>query len=229
MVASHKDTAPIIRCILCVHLQPTCTPPAHFERERFFKVFREVDDKFGNFQPFQVRDAIQAVASVAATSGFHNIFVCGCAAAALASAFAHLFTIVVGISVAAACVCECLSVLEGTSILLRLFTFGVYVSAAVAFSDVVTLVSGSAFLSVVVFRIASTTAAAPSALVRLLCFLLDLMPLWWGVLGLWLLSAVTFRWCHSLSAGCCVQLLRWLSQVRLGPWSLVALPDLADG
>ena len=69
------------------------------------KSLREVDDKSGNFLPSQVRDAgIQAVASIAATSGFFNVFVCGCAAAALASAFAYLFAPDVGISAAAACV-----------------------------------------------------------------------------------------------------------------------------
>ena len=105
------------------------------------KFLREVDDKFGNFLPFQVRDAgIQAFASVAAISGFHNVFVCGCAAAALASAFAYLFTLVVGISAAAACVYECTLVLEGTSVLFRFFAFGVDVSAAAAFSDVVTFI-----------------------------------------------------------------------------------------
>ena len=150
------------------------------------KFLRAVDDKFVNFLPFHVRDAgIQAVASVAATSGFHNVFVCGCAAAALASAFAYLFTLVVGISAAAACVYECTLVLEGTSVLLRLLTFGVNVSAAAAFSVLDTLVLKSTFVSVAVFCVASATAAA---LVRLLCILLELMPLWtWGVLGLRLL------------------------------------------
>ena len=148
------------------------------------KFLREVDDKIGNFLPSQVRDAgIQAVASVAAISGFFNV--CGCAAVALASAFAYLCASDVGIS-AASCVCVRVHIsLEGTTLLSGFSAFGFVISAAAAFSDAVTLVSGSACLSAAVFCIALATEAARSALVRFLCLLLDLMPSWtWGVLGL---------------------------------------------
>ena len=93
------------------------------------KFLREAHGKFDNFRPFQVRKSgIQAVASVAATSGFHNVFVCGCAAAALASAFAYLFTLGVGFIAAAASVYVYTLVLGDRFVLMKLFqllTWGV--------------------------------------------------------------------------------------------------------
>ena len=96
----------------------------------------------------------------------------------MAPAFAYLFALDVGISAAAACVYECTLVLEGTTLLLGFSAFGFDISAAAAFSDAVTLVSGSACLSVAVFCIAFATAAARSAFVRFLCLMLDLVLLW---------------------------------------------------
>ena len=167
------------------------------------KFLQEVHGKFDNFRPFQVRKSgIQAVASVAATSGFHNVFVCGCAAAALASAFAYLFTLGVGFFAAAASVYVYTLVLGGTFVLMKLFTFSVHVPAAAAFSDVVTFVRGSSFLSAAVFCIASASVAASSALVRILLFLDLVQLLTWGVLGL--------RLCNRCDISLMSQLVCWL-------------------
>ena len=130
------------------------------------KFLREVDDKIGTFPPSQVRDAgIQAVASVAAIS----------CAAALASAFAYLFALDVGISAAAAIVYECTLVLECAILSSVFFAFRFNISAAAAFSDAVTLVSGSACLWVAVFCIALATAVAWLASFRFLCLVRDLV------------------------------------------------------
>ena len=87
-------------------------------------LFGKLITRVAIFRPSQVRDAgIQAVASIAAFSGFFNVFVCGCAAAALASAFAYLLAFDVGISAAAACVYVCTLVFVGTSVLSSVLRF----------------------------------------------------------------------------------------------------------
>ena len=95
---------------------------------------------FERLTPSQVRDAwIQAVAvaSDAANPGYFHVFVYGCAAAAMASAFAYLFVLDVGISAAASNYYEeCAILSSGT------FASGTDLSAAAAFADEVTLVTG---------------------------------------------------------------------------------------
>ena len=86
---------------------------------------------------------------------------------------------------AAAIVYECTLVLECAILSSGFFAFGFDILAAAAFSDAVTLVSGSAYLSVAVFCIAFATAAASSASFRFLCLVRDLvLSGTWGVLGL---------------------------------------------
>ena len=170
------------------------------------KFLWEVDGKVGTFPPSQVRDAgiqAEAVASDTANSGYFHVFAHGCAAAAMASAFAYLLALDVGIFAAGAISYECTSVPECAILSSGTFALGTDLSAAAAFADEVTLVSGSACLSVAVFCIALATAAAWSASLWFLSLVRDLsLSSWtWGVLGLLLRVCCDTSRCHSLSAG----------------------------